>query len=405
MRNFSTKIGGRIKLFVENADGSIAYESPWIRNLILTQGLNNLATVYYADLFKYCAVGTGAQVTQRTGGFDGTTTRTASMPDGTIAGDTTITANAASFDTSDVGRRIRWTTGADAGYETTIATYISATQVYASEPAPEAISSGQFKIFYVEQTGLTTESKRSNEYSTKPNDNSTTQATTTPFAKTLKRSFLFPAETAQITYKEIGFSNLGAAGNNLNIRVNLNPSSNITVNEGQRLRVTYSFKITPSPTTSTAGTVSITDSNLMSVDKSGHYIIEKFATSSVTSAGDTDATTLELEPAYPGYMAFSSDTTAIDTTVSGAVQLVSNVSYVPLSFDGDYVTNSFTRNYTGLFDLGDANRADLKSLALFAVNGSFSIFRFLFNQLQAKTADYTLSVQWSKNWDADYSGL
>lgn len=401
MRNFSTKIGGQIKLFVENEDGSIAYEGPWIRNLILDQGLNNLATVYYADLFKYCAVGTGVQVTQRTGGFDGTTTRTASM----TSGDATITANAASFDASDVGRRIRWTSGADSGFETTIASYTDSTHVEATDVAPETISSGTFKVFYVEQTGLTTESKRSNEYSTKPNDNSTTQATTTPFAKTLKRSFLFPAESAQITYKEIGFSNLGVAGNNLNIRVNLNPGSNVTVNEGQRLRVTYSFKITPSPTVSTSGTAAITDSNLMSTNKSGHYCIEKFATSQVTVTGETDTSTPELEPAYPGFMAFSSDAMAIDTTVSGAVQLVSNVSYVPLSFDGDYVTGSFSRDYTGLFDLGDANRADLKSLALYAINGAFSIFRFLFNQPQTKTADYTFSVQWNKAWGSDLSGL
>lgn len=399
-QGLETTIGGMVKLFVDNPDGSVAYESQWIKNLILDQGLDRLASVYYADLFKYCAVGTGIQITQRTGAVGGNTAVTASM----TLGSATITASAAAFEAADVGRLIRWTSGADSGKEFRIASYTDSTHVEATTIALEIISSGTFKVFYVNQTGLTTEANRTDTVSGNVAENGTTTAATAPFAKTLKRTFLFPAETAPITYKEIGFSNLGAVGSNLNIRINLNPSNNISVLLNQRLRVTYSFSITPTPSAITAGSVPITDLNLLSLDKSGSYVIEKFATSAVNSQGLTDTTTPELEPAYEGFMGFSSNTEAL-VPIVGSSQRTTNVSYVPLTFLSAYTNGTFYRDFQGVFDLNDANRSDLKSLMLFDPTGGYSIFCFLFTTVQAKDQNHSLNVVWRKTWNHDFSGL
>ena len=52
------KLGNRFKIQVID-DGKVIFESAWKKNLILNQGLDNCASNLIADLFKFCAVGTG----------------------------------------------------------------------------------------------------------------------------------------------------------------------------------------------------------------------------------------------------------------------------------------------------------------------------------------------------------
>ncbi len=54
------KLSGRVmNVQVLEADGSVFWESGAFNNLILDQGLNQVATTYICDLFRACAVGTG----------------------------------------------------------------------------------------------------------------------------------------------------------------------------------------------------------------------------------------------------------------------------------------------------------------------------------------------------------
>ncbi len=58
-------IQGRIKLGILQ-DGKHRFVSDWQKNLILTKGMNNFATVMLVDLFKYAAKGTGSTATRVT---------------------------------------------------------------------------------------------------------------------------------------------------------------------------------------------------------------------------------------------------------------------------------------------------------------------------------------------------
>lgn len=393
MKTQQLSFKGRAKLSVlEN--GIVVRETDWINNLILDQGLNNLSTVLIADLFRYCAVGTGVLVTQRTG------TGNASMTNG----DATITAASANFSADDVGRLVRWTSGADTDYEATIASFTDSTHVEATVVAPETISAGTFKVFYVEQTGLVTEAARTGDLSTATGENGTSTGATTPFPRTLKRTFLFPAETADITYKEVGFSNVETPGSNLNIRINLNPGSNILVQQNQRLRVTYLFVVVPAPNVTTGATVPIVDLDLMSSDKTGSVVIEKFATSVVNTSGITDSTAIDLEPSFEGFMALSEDTAAL-VPIVGSRRRVANVSYVALGFAADYVPGTFFRDFTGIFDLNDANGTTFRSLMLFEPDSGFSVYTFLFNSDQIKDSNHALTMTWRKSWRRNLNGL
>lgn len=380
------KLKGRARFTVVNEDGSIAAEHPWTRNLILDQGLNNMETVLVADLFKYCAAGTGTLVTTRAGSGNITMT----------SGDATITSTLATFTAQDVGRVVRWTSGADSGYVAKIVSFTDTTHVEAEVVADANKAAGTHTFHYVEQTGLSVESKRTGDYSTSSGENGSVISTN---EVTLTRTFIFEPEEANITYNEIGFSNIATAGNNLNIRLDVSGAP-IAVLENQRLKVTYELTITVQPAATLSGTVTVTGA--MPGSKAASWVIEKVATSLVGINGETDSSSTELEPSYFGYCAFSSDTTAL-VPLTGAVQLSSNVSYVELDPEDDYVAGAFTWNYIGIFDLEDANRSDLRSLAIYDPENRYSIFRILFNNNQTKDADHSFTVRYRKTWGRDLS--
>jgi hypothetical protein len=377
---------GRAKFAVINPDDSIAQEYPWRGNLILDQGLNNMETVLIADLFKYCAAGTGTTVTTRAG------TGNISMS----IGDATITSTLATFEAGDVGRVVRWTSGADSGYTAKIVAFTDTTHVEAEVAAAANVAAGTHDFHYVNQTGLTTESKRTGDYSTSSGENGTD---ITSNVVTLTRTYVFEPEEANITYNEIGFSDIATAGTNLNIRLDVSGAP-IAVLENQRLKVTYELTVTVTPDTNQSGTVTVTGA--MPGSKAASWVIEKVAISLVGINGETDGNSAELEPSVFGFCAFSSDTTAL-TALTGAVQLSSNVSYVELDPEDDYVAGAFTWTYVGIFDLEDSNRTDLRSLAIYDPENRYSIFRILFNNAQTKDSDHSFTVRYRKTWGRELS--
>lgn len=64
--------------------------------------------------------------------------------------------------------------------------------------------------------------------------------------RTHKRTFQFTAEVANVNYNEVGFSNLGGAGDNLFSRV-VFPAT-VTVNTGEILRVVYQLRVSVAQT-------------------------------------------------------------------------------------------------------------------------------------------------------------
>jgi hypothetical protein len=61
-RKSAIGLKGQIKVEVLDHTGNVIEERPWQDNLILDQGLNNMADKYVAQLFEWAAAGTGGEL-------------------------------------------------------------------------------------------------------------------------------------------------------------------------------------------------------------------------------------------------------------------------------------------------------------------------------------------------------
>jgi hypothetical protein len=305
-------LGNRFRVQVVDK-GRVVHERGWQPNLILDQGMDNVATLAFCNLFLVCVAGTGNTPTEDD---SGATTATTSG--------TTCTSSAGFFAPGDVGKLLRF----DTGQKATITAYTSATQVTLS--ATLGVGAGTaFTLYRVTQTGLATESMRTSTYLTtsgacfnsRSGSTITSQRTydfnpfsiaatantgtdlitatnhglaandavvlsggtapsplvlgTTYYARDIagndfKLSATPGGAAIDLTtagsgfsvqlprnFAEVGFSNSATVANNLNMRA-LFAGGAVTVLAGQQLRIIYQFQVTLSPTTPQAKTFNIT---------------------------------------------------------------------------------------------------------------------------------------------------
>lgn len=380
--NHNLALQGRIEAEVIDAEGNVTARYGPTPNLLLNQGMDKIPMTFICDLFNYAAKGTGTLVTKTA--VANSTTQTAS----------TLVGTGNPFVSGMVGMTAVFIDGAHVGLQQTIIGFTDANTLTLSG---NGSYSGHVAIYATNQTGLVAEAgNRSNTYSATAGDNS---STTSAAVRTNKRTFIFDADTAGTTYTEVGFSDVGTAGNNLNIRVDISSGGGITVPINQRLKLSYSMTITVSPSTSTAidlATV-ITDSgNVMSSNKNANWIIETFATSRIATDGFTDSTLACLEPAAAQNMALSSDTAAL--VFNGNTVRGTNETSVPLTVQGSYANGSYQQIFQGVFDITDANRSDLRSLMLYFPNSMTAIITYLFAVAQTKDSSHALSLVWTFTW-------
>jgi hypothetical protein len=224
-------LSGHIQVRIRQ-NGIIVKEYPIQSNLILDQGLDKIAQMRFADVFTNCAAGTGTTPTQDLGAAPASQ-----------AG-TTVTASGASFGAGDVGKLIVWSGGAQA--KITVYTDPQTVTVDRTQVVPQS----SFSMYRVNQIGLTTEIKRSNQYITTPSSCGTLEQ---PNRLGLLRTYIFPQETATVTYTEIGVSDASSPGANLFSRILL--ATPVTVQgpagqvPGQQLELAYVLWINFTPTT------------------------------------------------------------------------------------------------------------------------------------------------------------
>lgn len=240
-RNFShafeanMAVQGRAQIHVLNRKGEVIKTLPWQRNLVLDQGMNYYGNSNtWANLMNYCVAGTG-------------TTPTKDLLDGTAGqSGTTVTLSGStySFSAGDVGKWVGWATG---GYQAKITAYISATQVTVAQS--QTVSTATATLYRCDQTGLTTEVKRSNTYPvyTYTDGRGASASYATGNVLTLRRTYDFTAEVGSVNYSEIGFSPVATVASNLFSRILL--AGAVTVTSGQQLRVTYEIAVTVNGTT------------------------------------------------------------------------------------------------------------------------------------------------------------
>lgn len=226
MKSIHASLKGRVHVCVREG-GELIRDLGWQDNLILDQGLDKVATVYFANLFTACAAGTG-------------TAPTTIRPSATAtASGTNLTASAPTFSNTDLDSDIRF----DTGQYAKIQSVTDPQHITLFTPLSVSTATA-FTILRTNEAILSNEVKRTVKYSQVPAANQTVDLIGT---LRLQRTFLFDPETSTTTYTEIGFSDLGVPGPNLFSRILLaNP---LTVNgpiaalPAQQLQVTYQLSI------------------------------------------------------------------------------------------------------------------------------------------------------------------
>ena len=357
-----------------NRDGSLARVLPAKRNLILDQGLDGLVLRTWEQSFAVAVVGTGTTPTKRDSGAI-TVSRAGA----------TLTASAGFFEAADVGRLFKF----DTGEEVRITGFTDALTVTTDTAGTIAAAEGT--VWYVNQQGLAAESKRSNTYSTSAGECGTTVVMPTI---TMKRTFVFAAETGTVTYREIGWSHTTAVANNLFGR-DLLAGVGVTLVAGQQLKVSVQLAVTFSPAAPVAYANVVTG-----WATGGQFALEGANIRTVDAAGAQTAVNDQMEPSVTPVLAVDSSAPALAALATNSYQTMTGTRASGTATLAGYSAGSFTRSATYTFGVGVGNFA-IRSLYLAgdAVNTQRSVARVLLDAPgETKANTHTLSLTFTKTW-------
>jgi len=354
---------------------------PKQHNLVLNSGLDYWCNTYsLALLFAYAVAGTGTTVTSIA-----STPSTASQSGTTV----TVTVGAGSFGFTstavDAGRMIKW----DSGEEAMIVTVASATQ--ATVTPSQAVSEGEFNYYYTNQTTLTTETKRTSTYLTGVGNCGNTSVTTMPIS--MYRTFDFSLEVGPVTYAEIAFSPLAAAGANLWARIKL--ASAIALIAGQQLRVKYTAVLTMSPIVATQVLVSPIAGWATAT---GYYQHLQWRGSGVNTSGAAANYgaygNYEGEPNGASNMIVCAWTISLPFTFGSAISpALTTMIYNAAAVADTYATKRFYRDMTYVVPASSGNSTAINALVL-GYDTTLGGFRWVYkiDSNQTKDNTHTLTV-------------
>jgi hypothetical protein len=339
--------------------------------------MNGLFGYAYADAFAACAVGTGTTPTFRDSGAT-----TISVTSGVA------TASGSFFEAGDVNRRLKL----DSGEEYKITGFTSVTEVAVTgwRGAGDAVAD-EGTVWYVEQTGLASEQKRTATYLTGTGNCGSSAVGPTI---TMLRTFDFTAEVGPVNYTELGFSNTLTVGNNLFART-LVAGGTVTVLAGQALRVRYELSVTVGPTTPQPGAPAITGwpiAPATTLDGDGQATRFAAAVNIISEVNTSGATggAKAWDPASAKGLSISTTSSlpAFGTSFS------MGTSAMAAATAASYVSGSFQRKWSGTIavaaGVGTAWRA-----AVFHIGGDagFNTYAFLWDEAQTKDNLHTLTLE------------
>jgi hypothetical protein len=207
-------------------DGPLVVRSfPPRRNLILDAGLDNCAGWFWGDMTKEVYMGIGTLPTKRDSGTI-TFTRAGGV----------ITASAGFFDSSDVGRILKWDTG-----EEVYITGFSGSSTSVTCASGPSIPAAPGTIWYVNRSGLV---EQVGVFTTiaGAGDTNFNGSTIGPNQTTMKRTLISGVQGAPVTITELGWGRqYGAGARIFGIDTLAVP---IALGVGQQLRVTISLTVT-----------------------------------------------------------------------------------------------------------------------------------------------------------------
>ncbi len=373
----SHKLAVRYKTFVLNADGSLCREKPWKRNLILDTGLDRVAAAEFARVFTNCAVGTGTDNTRRDSGAITFTQAT-----------TVLSASSGFFESADVGRLFKF----NSGLEVYITAFTSSTIVSVSVSQTVAVGVAG-TIWYVNQTGLQTETARTSNVSTDGGDNDTTFSVDT---YTHQRTFLFPAVVAGVTYHEIGWSDDSSAGANLFGRDKISGSGDALLT-GQQYKVIVQLLVTISPVTPTAAPDVGNNGFDTEGDINHQYIASAYAR--VQSNGGVQTAPGQLDAKSEPNFSLKTSTFTLQSSVSYTDSNLGDS--VKSSTNASYTNGNRYRDASATWAVGDANGSIYG--CIFGPDGSGSAIKnalaVKFDSAQTKDSSHTLTLTLRRSWD------
>jgi len=380
-------------LVVDSKTGEVVERRAPQKNLILNQGMDDFASQYLCDLFLYCVAGSG---TTPTSVDSGTTTAARAGTTVTLSGGSFLFTNTA----TDAGKMLKW----DSGEEARIVTVTSTTVCEVATSG--TIAAGEFISYNTNQTGLTTELKRTQTYLTGAGNCDTTinaGAGTVAF----KRTYDFSAEVGSVTYNEIGFSRVATVSNNLFSRILL--SSGVALVSSQQLRVVYTLTVSFSPFTSTAvGASPITGWAGATGDKQIQYPNMAYV--------DTDGTTQKVSGFPHGAKAFEpsqvgsdvtawlcTNTTACNSFGSNGPDRSSGALQSSASTNGSYTSLSFTRTKSAVFTVSQGNGTTWRTIVFGGILTNANVFTrqayvYLMGSNQTKDSSHTLTLNLAITW-------
>jgi len=223
----SQKCRGRIKaMVIDPVTGTIESETPWQKNLMLSQGLDNLCAYYWVQLNLYMVYGDGnTPTTDDSGAVTASQSGTTVTLSGSLAA---VSAN----------KLIRWDTGQEAEV-------VSGSGTSWTVDRSASVGAGEFTVYRIDQTGMANELGRSNTYLTGAGNCGDTVNGAAITHRTTYDSAAFGADK---NVSEIGFAAVATVASNLNYRILLAGGA-ITVATGKILRVIHDQIVTYSPVT------------------------------------------------------------------------------------------------------------------------------------------------------------
>lgn len=376
--NISTRASVVYETFILNPDGSTASRRAPKKNLILDQGLDQVAAYTWADCFRYCAIGLDPDPTRRDSGVI-TVSRSG----------TTLTASAGFFESGDVGRIFKF----DSGETMYITAYTDTQHVTVDTSGTIAADSGT--VWYVNDTALANEAARTNTVGLDSGDNGSSFSVDTI---THKRTFIFPPVGSNTLFREIGWSPLASAGANLFGR-DVIPGGGDFLVTGQQYKVVVRLILTLSPSAITAQSNVGTGSFDTTGDCNHQYILTSY--SYVETDGSSNNAARSLEPCKGAKLGIINTSFSLNAGISYTDANISTLAEYNLTLAG-YGTGTFFRTQSVTVPVLGGNSTNITGFFFGSSPGGGAVnkgFGVLFDNPQTKDSDHTLTVELTLTWD------
>lgn len=395
---------GLFKWQVIDADGSVATEAQdWQKNLILNDGMNEVATRQWCNCFTHAIASTGVTPTSVSGGAITLTQ----------AGQT-VTASAGFFAAGDVGSTIKFNAG---GVDALITAFGSSTSVTVDVSQTVAAPTA-FTQFQTNQRG--TSFNGANEERTVTYLTGVGNCGTSLFGvSTLqhRRTFDFPVQGTNKTYTEVGVGWSITTGTNTAFSRILIQGGSVLVQAGQRLRIIYQLNLALGPVApKTLATTIIGWPYGASGAPSAVEQLQEIHLSAINVNGATvtytgGANRLCLEPSFPTSgnltkMFLNTVSTAPSAfnsiPVNRTGSAITNQEVAVLSTPA-YVTNTFYQIQRAVWQTSDGNSPLIRSVTYGdSTGGVFTpndyAYVLVWDNAQEKPNTHTLTINLRVSW-------